>query len=508
MKRLAFQLMLVLIAPLARAADPVQKPKLIVAIVVDQCRFDYTTRFAGAYSGGLARLLAGGAVFSNARYDHVPTVTAVGHSIILSGAMPSTSGIIANEWYDRESGRQVTSVFDGAVRLVGGEGETGASPRRLLVSTLGDEMKIASGGKARVIGISLKDRSAILLSGHMSDAAYWFESRSGHFVTSSFYLPELPGWVREFNEQATESYKGAEWLGHKLPGDNRLYQAILSSPFSNDMLEAFAERAIQVERLGKGEATDLLTISFSANDYVGHQFGPDAPEVKDTLQRTDRTLGRFLRFLDSEIGLKNVLVVFTGDHGVAPVPEVNAARMMPGGRIQLDAIQQTIQAALGAKYGEGKWIVGRTEGSLYLNLDLMREKKLARAEVETAAKEAAFAVPHTFRIYTYDQIESGRLSGDPIARKVVNSFFARRAADLYILLEPYWVFGKTGTSHGSAFGYDSHVPVILMGPGIRAGRFDEEIAVNDIAPTLATLLGVETPSGSVGRVLTEAFDER
>jgi predicted AlkP superfamily pyrophosphatase or phosphodiesterase len=503
MKRLA--LLLLLMASFAHAAEPTQKPKLIVTIVVDQCRFDYTTRFRSAYSGGLARLLTGGAVFTNARYGQVPTVTAVGHSIVLSGAMPSTSGIIANEWYDRDSGRQVTSVFDGTVRLVGGEGEGGASPRRLLVSTLGDEMKIASGGKARVIGISLKDRAAILPAGHMADAAYWFDAKGGHFVSSTFYLPELPAWVKDFNLQAAEPYKGAEWLGRKLPNDNRIHQVIATTPFANDMLEAFAERAIRAEKLGQGEPADLLTVSFSANDYVGHQFGPDSPEVRDMSLRTDRMLDKFFRFLDSEIGLQNVLVVFTGDHGVAPVPEVNAARRMPGGRIPMDAIQQAVQTALSAKYGEGKWIVGRAESSLYLNLDLIREKRLARAEVESAAKDAAFALPHIFRVYTFEQLEYGRLFEDAIARKVMNGFCVRRGADLYILLEPYWVFGKTSTTHGSPFGYDSHVPVILMGPGIRAGRFDEAVAVNDIAPTLATMLGIETPSGSAGRVLSEAF---
>lgn len=504
MKRSLF-LIIVLMASLAGAAEPRQNPRLVLTIVIDQFRYDYTTRFRGEYKGGLERLLSQGAVFTNARYQHFPTVTAVGHSTILTGALPSISGIIENSWFDRDSGKQVTSVSDDTVRTLGGSREVGASPRRLLVSTIGDELKIASGGKARVIGISLKDRAAILLAGHSADAAYWFDDRNGHFVTSTFYLQDLPDWVKRFNVGAADPYKGAEWLGRKLPPDARAFAALEASPFANELIESFAERAIEAEKLGKGPSTDLITISFSGNDYVGHLYGPDSPEVRDISIRTDALLDRLFSRLDALIGMQNVLVVLTADHGVAPTPEANATRRMPGGRIRFSVVQDVVQKALAQKYGDGKWISGSGENALFLNHDLMAEKNLERAAVVDSARDALIPMPHVFRVFTYDQLFSGRLLSDPVGRLVSNGFNVRRGADINIVLDPYWMFESRGTTHGSVFGYDTHVPVIFLGPWVRAGRYDESIVVNDIAPTLATLLGIETPSGSVGRALSEIF---
>jgi hypothetical protein len=494
-----------LVAAIATPSEPPPQPRLVLVIVIDQFRYDYTTRFAGEYKGGLARLLARGAVFTNARYQHFPTVTAVGHSTILSGALPSISGIIENSWYDRDEGRQVTSVSDSTVRILGGTRSIGSSPRRLLVSTIGDEMKIASGGKARVIGISLKDRAAILPSGHSADGAYWFDDRNGRFVTSTFYRPDLPEWVKQFNLVGASAYKGAEWLGHKLPQDDRAYTALEATPFANELIEGLAERALEAERLGSEAATDLLTISFSGNDYVGHRYGPDSPEARDISIRTDALLDRLFRRMDELLGMSKVLVVLTADHGVAPMPEANAARRMPGGRIPFKTVEDTVQKALAQKYGQGKWISGSGENSFYLNRSLILEKKLDRSAVQDTARDALAAIPHVFRIYTYDDLLRGKLLSDPIGKLVGNGFNARRGADINIVLDPYWMFADSGTSHGSAFGYDTHVPVIFMGPGIRPGRYDESIVVNDIAPTLATLLRIETPSGSVGHALSEMF---
>lgn len=488
------------------AAETVKRPKLLLAIAVDQFRYDYLTRFRSEYKGGLDQLLTRGAVFTNARYEHFPTVTAIGHSTFLSGAPPSISGIVGNDWYDRDAGKQVTSVSDDTVKILGGTGDGGASPRRLLVSTLGDELKIASNGKSRVFGISLKDRSAILPAGHMADGAFWFDRYNGSFVSSTHYFPDLPAWVKDFNgSKPADQYKGAEWMGQKMPTDLKLYGALATSPFGNELIESLTERAIHAERLGKGEGTDLLAVSFSSNDYVGHTFGPDSPQVHDISIRTDRLLDKLFRYLDSQIGMQNVLVVLTADHGVAPLPETNTKRKMPGGRMPAGIVQSTVQAALAKKYEEGKWILSPSEHSLYLNWELIREKKLDEAEVARAAKDAAMTIPHVFRVYTREQLMNGNTFEDQVGRRVMNGFYVRRGADLYILLEPYWMFGTGGTTHGTTFSYDSHVPVIFMGPGIRPGLFHEPVAVNDIAPTLATLLQVETPSGSVGRVLTEIF---
>jgi predicted AlkP superfamily pyrophosphatase or phosphodiesterase len=492
----------------AAAAAAAEKPKLVVAIAVDQFRYDYLLRFRAEYKQGLDRLLTRGAVFTNAYYQHFPTVTAIGHSAFMSGAPPSISGIVGNDWFDRETGKPVTSVSDESVKILGGAGEGGASPRRLLVSTVGDELKISDGGKSRVIGISMKDRSAILPSGHMADAAFWFDHKTGSFISSTYYFSELPAWASEFNAgHPADRYKGAHWLsGHFDQSDEKLYNAVYNSPFGNELLEAFAERVVEAEKLGQRGVTDLLAVSFSSNDAVGHGLGPDSPEVHDISVRTDQVLGKLFQFLDAKVGMANVLVVMTADHGVSPVPEVNQARKMPGGRMPPRIVRDTVQAALAKKYGEGNWISSPSEHSLYLNLELIHEKKLDRAEVNQAAADAAMGIAHVARVFTREQLMHGAVLEDQISRRVMNGFYERRGADVYLLLEPYWIFSAHGTTHGTTYSYDAHVPVILMGPGIQAGQFDETIAVNDIAPTLATLLGIETPSGSVGRVLREIFD--
>jgi arylsulfatase A-like enzyme len=454
------------------------------------------------YKQGLDRLLTRGAVFSNAYYQHFPTVTAIGHSTFMSGATPAISGIVGNDWFDRETGKSVTSVSDEAVRILGGPGEGGASPHRLLVSTVGDELKISDNGKSRVIGISMKDRSAILPSGHMADAAFWFDHKTGRFISSTYYFSKLPAWASDFNAgHPADHYKGAHWMsGHFDQSDEKLYAAVYDSPFGNELVEAFAERAVEAEKLGQRGVTDLLAISFSSNDAVGHALGPDSPEVHDISVRTDQVLGKLFQFLDAKVGMANVIVVMTADHGVSPVPEVNQARKMPGGRMPPRIVRDTVQAALSKKYGEGNWISSPSEHSLYLNLELIREKKLDRAEVNQTAADAAMGIAHVARVYTREQLMHGAVLEDQISQRVMNGFYERRGADVYLLLEPYWMFSAHGTTHGTTYSYDAHVP------GIQAARFDETIAVNDIAPTLATLLGIETPSGSVGRVLREIFD--
>ncbi len=489
------------------AADP-PKPKLVLAIVIDQFRYDYLTRFRSEYNAGFVRLLSHGAVFTNARYEHFPTVTAIGHSTFLSGATPSLSGIIGNDWYDREEGKTVTSVADSATKLLGGNGASaGSSPRRMLIDTVGDELKIANGSQSKVIGISLKDRAAILPAGHMANGAYWFDSRSGHFVSSTYYFADMPQWAKDFNgSNPADKYRGATFLTKTMPNEvPALYSAIDASPYGNDIIERFAETALQAEQLGTRGVTDLLAVSFSANDYVGHANGPDSPEVHEISLQTDRLLEKLFQAVDKTVGMDNVLVVLTADHGVAPVPEVNTARKMPGGRMPAGTVTKTVQAALVKKFGEGDWIVSNAEHSIYFNWDLIAKKNLSHADVDSVAAEAAWTIPHVFRVYTREQLMTGGAMEDAVARRVMNGFYARRGADVEVLLEPYWIFSQTGATHGTTFSYDAHVPVIFMGAGIKPGRYDNAIAVNDVAPTLATILDVETPAGSVGRVLTEIF---
>src|SRR5216684_2370664 len=388
-KTLALILLLVVALAAAAPATAPRKPKLVLAIAIDQFRYDYLTRYRGEYTGGLNRLLTKGAVFTNANYEHAPTVTAIGHSTFLSGALPCVSGIVANEWFERASGKKVTSVTDDSVKLLGGSSEGGASPRRLLVSTLGDEMKIASGGKTHVIGISLKDRSAILPVGHMADGAFWVEAKTGAIVSSTYYFPDLPAWVKDLNgSKPADKYAGLEWAGHKMlqAGGDGFYASLPATPFSNEIIELIAERAIVSEKLGKHENTDLLAVSFSANDYVGHAFGPDSPEAHETAVRTDKLFDKFFRYLEAQVGMQNVLVVLTADHGAAPLPELSIERRIGGGRMpSATVVADAVQAALDQRFGKAKWILYSAAEAMYLDRALMRQKKLDSGEVERVA---------------------------------------------------------------------------------------------------------------------------
>ena len=514
----------VLLACAALLSAQTPHPKLVLTIVADQFRYDYLTRFRSEYKGGLARMLEQGAVFTSAHYEHFPTVTAVGHSTILSGAMPSVSGIVGNEWYDRESGKTVESITDFKETTLAAPNRRAASPRRFLVSTVADELKMA-GRRSKAIGISIKDRSAILTVGRMADGAYWFDRDTGNFVSSTYYFPELPEWVSSFNTaRSVDRFLGKEWtpvskvqdaapatLFGKLPAarGRAYYSALLNSSWGNEILVDFAERAIDAEKLGAGPGTDVLSISFSSNDDIGHDVGPDAPEVRDVSIVTDRQLQRLFDFLDRRIGMANVLVVFTADHGVAPVPEFNRQRRMPGGRIVEAAVLKTAEDAISAKYGPAKWVAGKSGPAPFLDHALIRAKGLDLGEVQNVAAEAVRALPAVSRVYTREQLKQGLTGDDIIARRVRNGFHYQRASDLFIIASPYWIFDDkaedTGASHGSPYNYDSHVPVILMGPGIRPGSYPGRIAVNDIAPTLGAILRIATPSGCAGRVLTEAL---
>jgi hypothetical protein len=503
-------------AALCAAPPAPKKPKLVVAIIIDQFRYDYLLRFRDGYNAGLARLLDHGAVLTDAQYPHAHLVTAVGHSTFLSGATPSISGIIANDWWDRETGASVSSVSDPKTKLVGaGRDAAGSSPRRFLVSTIGDEVKMADPA-SHVIGVSIKDRAAILPSGHMADAAYWFDNNSNNWVTSDYYRPQLPDWAAAVNAQKTvQQLNGKSWLPLDAKPDAKpfctmgaaitaLCRTIDASPWGNEIIESFAEAALVGENLGRHSGVDVLTVSFSANDYVGHAVGPDDPAVRDMAIRTDRLIGKLLAAAEQRAGVGNVLVVLSADHGVAPAPEVNQARKMPGERISARTLNDAITAALTARFGPGKWLLPGQGAMIYLNLDLVTQYKADRAEVQRVAAEAARAQPHIARVYTHHDLAMGAVQQDAIGRAMMLGFYPSRSADLLILQEPYALFDVApGTSHGTPYDYDTHVPLLFMGAQVKPGVYAGHVLVNDVAPTLAQILGVETPSGSIGRVLTE-----
>ena len=507
-------------APAPKPAPP--EIRLVLLIAVDQFRYDYLTRFRGDFTSGFKRLLTEGAVFTDANLEHYPTVTAVGHATMLTGATPSVSGIIGNDWFDRETGTQVQSITDTTVKPIGAPDAATASPRRLLVSTLGDELKLASGAPKgseaapRVIGMSLKDRSAVMPAGRGADAAYWLDTKSGAFVSSTYYMPDAPAWVKAFNDRhLADTHLGRQWTPlsppavslKQLPKERGtpFYEAVFGSPFGNDLLLEFATNALTHERMGQRGVTDLMSVSFSSNDSVGHTYGPESPQVRDITIRTDRVIGQLLDRVDKAVGLQRTLIVLTADHGVAPLPEDLAARSMPGGRMANKELFGAIQKGLEAKYGPGEWLASTAGSSPYLNYVLIAEKKLNPEEVRRVAADAALAVPHVTRVYTRDQLLRGDVGDDRIGRRVVRGFNVQRSGDLEIILEPFWMRATSGTTHGTPYNYDAHIPLVIMGPPIKAGVYSDPVALNDLAPTLATILKVQTPSGSSGRVLTEAI---
>src|SRR5688572_6602290 len=383
---LTFSLLLGSVTVAQRTPSSVQKrPKLVLLIVVDQFRYDYLERFGDLFvQNGFRRLLREGASWTQSNYDHMPTYTAPGHGTMMSGAYPAETGIIGNEWLDRASGKRVTSVSDETVKLLGGEPkESASSPSRLITSTVGDELRLVTNDRAKVIGISVKDRSAILPAGRHANAAYWFSTTSGNMVSSTYYFNQLPAWVTTFNAtRAADKYFGAKW-DRLLPEDEYVkragpdspswetvsssgdtnafphtitggvtspkpafYWALDYSPFTNDILVSFAQQAIVNERLGQDDDTDVLTVSFSANDYVGHRYGPYSQEVMDLTLRTDRQIATLLDFVDARVGLSNTMVAFTADHGVSPIPEHAAALGLGGARLKTADLFAAISNAL------------------------------------------------------------------------------------------------------------------------------------------------------------------
>ena len=392
---IAFVLFLALISSLSTPASRAQRvtakrPRLVLLIVVDQFRYDYLERFGDLFgANGFKRLQRDGASWTQSNYDHMPTYTAPGHATMMTGAYPAETGIIANEWLDRSSGKRITSVFDDSVKILGGDpNEPGASPKRLLSSTVGDELRLFTNDRSKVIGISVKDRSAILPAGRHANAAYWFNWLSGNMVSSTYYFNQLPAWVATFNAtRPADKYFGAKWdrllpegeyvkragpdstpwervdassgdtntFPHTITGGAKgpgraFYAALDYSPFANDLLVSFAQQAIVNEQLGQDDDPDLLSVSFSANDYVGHRYGPYSQEAMDMTLRVDQQIATLLDFVAARVGLANTLIAFTADHGVAPIPEHAAALGLGGARINANDVLAAIHAAIGARY--------------------------------------------------------------------------------------------------------------------------------------------------------------
>jgi hypothetical protein len=522
----------------AAQAPPV-RPKLVVVIVIDQFRADYVQRFRPYFGkGGFNLFLQRGASFTGARYEHGISSTCPGHAVILTGSHANVNGIVANSWYDAAAGREAYCAADSLVQVIGVSGE-GRSPRNLIGSTVGDELRLATGRRSRILTVAGKDRSAVMLGGHLADAAYWTDDTL--FVSSTYYMKELPAWVRQFNTSgAVTSYAGRSWerllptsayavagpddvageevvagrgqtFPHSIPNPSsseRFVTAFEFSPFHNEVIADFAMRAVAEESLGADPVPDLLAIGLSAIDRVGHAYGPNSHEVMDMIVRTDRLLERLFSFLAKRVGLENTLIVLTADHGVAPLPEVVRA-LNPSaapGRMNPATILSAAKAALDARFGAAPspgWIVHHSPPMLYLNLRALQARGVPIEEAERVAKAAVERVPWVQQALTATELRQLRI--EAIRSGAAFSFYPARSGNIYYELQPYQVLAEeqTGADHGSPWAYDTHVPLLWFGSGIAPGNHYGAASVADIAPTLSLLLGILEPAGSQGRVLRE-----
>jgi len=516
------------------------RPKLVVVIVIDQFRGDYLERYRDQFGeGGFRLFLDHGAYFSDCNYDYANTRTAPGHATLFTGSYTSGHGIIANEWWDPQKKKRVTSVEDDTTRLVGvgrdikpaqaelGRGTPGASPHNLMSDTFGDELKLATGGKARVFAVSLKDRAAVLPAGFSGDAAYWIDPKSGVWITSTYYRSDLPEWVRNFNggrpgEGRAEKYWNREWkdsdgntLGSTAPrnGKNKdgapagFYEVVGSTPYANDYQLEFAKELVLYERLGAGPATDLLVISLSANDILGHQVGPDSPQMRGMALELDRSLAEFFGFLGHQIGMANVWMALSADHGVAPLPEFAKALRLPAANVDTRALREQINALLSKKYAKkADYVLDLDYPLAWLNEDAFaghlagQHESEAEADAGEAMKQVGLA-----GYFTKSQLARGGTPATEIGRRYAHSYSPEGGWYVIGIPVPFQVGVKTGTDHASPFSYDTHVPLAFYGLAFQPGLYRTHAEPVDLAVTLASLLGINAPAQATGRVLTEAL---
>lgn len=521
---------------------PPKKAKLVVGIVVDQMRYDYLTRYESRFGeGGFKRMIREGFNFKNNNFDYVPTYTAPGHASVYTGTTPKYHGIISNDWYDRTSGKMMYCVDDDNYQSVGTPSKDGQkSPRKMTVTSFADQNRLHTQFRGKTIGIAIKDRGAILPAGHTANAAYWFVGgKEGVWATSDFYMDQLPSWVVSFNDEkrpesylkvwdtaqdiATYTQSGPDmndfeggFKGKSTPtfpydlkelsSENKGYDILKTTPFGNSLTTDFAIAAIAGESLGFDEDTDVLTVSFSSTDYIGHNFGVNAVETEDTYIRLDRDLERLFNYLDDKVGKGAYTVFLTADHGAVQVPNYLKSVNIPAGYIDMDVVKNTLADFLASKYGDGDWIENISNFQVFLNRTLISDRNLVLVEVQNSLADFAQSLPQIFETYTaHDMLSNFYEKG--LAHRLQKGFSESRSGDVIISVNPGYIekYSSTGTTHGSGFNYDTHVPLLFFGAGINHGSTFETTYIEDIAPTISALLGIAEPNGSIGRPLVQAI---
>ena len=527
----------------AFAQTPIERPKLVVGIVVDQMRWDYLYRYQDRYTNdGFKRLLNEGFSNENTYIPYLPTYTAIGHSSIYTGSVPAIHGIAGNDFIIQATGEDMYCTQDDSVNGVGTTSKAGKmSPKNLLTSTVTDQLKLATNFRSKVIGVSLKDRGGILPAGHFADAAYWFDGDSGNWITSTFYMEKLPKWVNDFNNKKLadkyldqwntlypintyvqsekdgnpyrSSYKGLDKMQFpydlkKLKKENGL-GLIRSTPFGNTLTKDIALAIIENEKLGQNEAgiTDFLAISFSSTDYVGHQFSPNTIEAEDTYLRLDKDLGELFNYLDKKVGKDQYTVFLTADHGGAHNPKYFQDKRGNAGYFPTGDVKKGLNAKLEEKYNVKDIVRSLSNYQVHLNYQLLEQNNLDETAVKADIVNYMRKVEGVSFAVDMDRIGEASIPSI-IKERMINGYNRKRSGAVHYILEPQWYGGKQnagGTTHGTWGSYDAHIPFVLMGWGIKKGRNNHPVYMTDIAPTISALLHIEEPNGNIGKPVTEVF---
>lgn len=519
-----------------------ESPQLIVGITVDQMRYDYLQRYWNDFvSGGFKRLVGEGFVCHNLHYNYMPTYTGPGHASIFSGTTPAYHGIIQNDWYDRESNSMIYCSSDTTVKGVGTASKAGQmSPQYLTASTIGDMLLMHTNRRGKVFGIAMKDRGAILPAGRTADAAYWFVGADeGVWASSTWYMQQLPEWVNSYNTKLKPNdYLSQTWNllrpesvydesaednnAHETPfkgttrptfpydlaqlkSANGNYDLIKATPFGNTLTIDFAKALIENERLGDDATTDMLCMSFSSTDYIGHQFGVHARETQDCYLRLDEELAELLTYLDQRVGKGKYLVFLSADHGGAPTPSYTAKRRAIGGYWKSDRLEAMLEDSLVKKYGAGDWIVNESNQNIFINRSLASLRKLSLKEIQYEVASLTLSIPEVQQAFTGSDLLQFR-SGDAIKDMVQRGFDSRRSGDVIYTLKPGYIeYGLTGTTHGSPYVYDTHVPALFFGFGVQSGETYERYSIADIAPTVSMMSRLPLPDAATGVPIVQSI---
>ncbi len=523
-----------------------EKPKLVVGVVVDQMRWDYLYRYADRYSeNGFKRLLNDGFSSENTLIDYVPTFTAIGHSTIYTGSVPAIHGIAGNDFIIQATGESMYCTQDDSVVGVGADGKVGQqSPKNLLVSTITDQLKLATNFQSKVVGIAIKDRGGILPAGHFADAAYWFDGKSGNWISSSFYMKELPKWVSAFNkEKLVDKYYKEGWNTlfpietYKLStSDNNLYEEtfkgektpifprdlvklkkdngydlIKSIPQGNTLTLEFAKKAIEAEKLGENpyNVTDFLAVSLSSTDYVGHQFAINSIEIEDTYLRLDRDLADFISYLDEKIGKGNYTFFLSADHGAAHNPKFFSDKKGNAGYFETKVVKEMLNSKLEAKFGVTDLVKSLSNYQIHLNNVLIAEKDLDEDDIKKVIIKEMKKLDGIAFVADMEEVAESSIP-QMLRERIINGYNYKRSGAIQYILEPQWFSGKKdapGTTHGSWNSYDAHIPAIFMGWGVKQGKTTRQTHMTDIAPTIAQILKIEFPNGNIGTPIFEAIQQ-